>query len=201
MPDPGNPVTGDSVVVVQKTAGDPIQHEGVIVNCNDTAVAVQFREPLHWDTGTSVMVVRDAGSHRVVAVARPVLSRERVSAFRLLSEWSAVNLRAARRYQTDLRAEVRSSLGGPKQQATIIDVSAGGMAVEVPRKPGGGEVDVTVQVGGFSASLPCEVVDSRGEATCTLLHLRFKDLTALQQVFVRNLINSLEAGEHARRAG
>jgi hypothetical protein len=200
MPDLVKPVAGDSVVVVQGTASGPFQQVGVIVSCDDAAVFVQFKEAFHWDVDSRVIIVRDVGSPRVGAAARPILSTERVSAFQLIGDWGAFNLRSARRYPTAFRAKIHSTHDGRTGDIMIVDISIGGMAVEGDYSPDAEEVMVTIEVDGVSASLPCKVVQSREQATRTQLHLRFKELAALKQAFVRSLVELLEAEEHVRRA-
>jgi hypothetical protein len=84
---------------------------------------------------------------------------------------------------------VRSVLGSSRQEGRLIDVSFGGAAVALDSRPGGSQVEVGLWADGYGARLLCDVVSSNtGPSGETLLHLRFREPSAPQQAFIRQLV-------------
>jgi hypothetical protein len=182
---------GSPVVVMQRSTTSPVQYQGVLVNGRELVVALRITADHTFEQGEEVLLVAGELGRRKVTAARFVSDRDGVSILRLLRGWQEFDARSNPRLPAGLKAEVRSVLGSSRQPATILDVSLGGMGVEVAAKPGGREIEVHLVADGFAARLPCESVGTEESPNGILLHLRFRELTAAQQAFVRNLVGTL----------
>ena len=102
------------------------------------------------------------------------------------------DLRGQPRYPVLARAEVRPTIGPTRHPAMVLDISSGGLAVEVPHRPSGSSVEVLMRCFGYSATLPCTIVGSTDYEARSVLHLRFAELSLTQQAFVRNVIAQIK---------
>lgn len=186
LPDPGS-----TVAVVWRGAA-PGTAYGVLRGASDPALAVELTCAIPWSPGDAVMLVVSENGSRQLARARFVAVRGQVALFRLDQPFHRFDLRGQSRFPLTARVEVRSRLSMTRHPGVVIDMSTGGMAVEVTTKPTGKALDVAVQVGGYGATLPCETVGTGGDDGHAILHLKFVGLTASQLAFVRNVILDLE---------
>lgn len=191
------PEPGTSVVVVLR-GPEPVQWQGEVVALRDASLAVRVvKPPQSWDSMAPYVVICGNPGSRFTAEAHFVARNADVAAFKLASRWRALDLRRDPRFNTDLKAEVRSVLGNSRQEGRIIDVSMGGAAVAVETRPGGSQVEVGVAANGYAARILCDVLSSSQVGTETILHLRFRDMTPPQAAFIRQLVAALVAA-HAK---
>lgn len=178
---------------MQRRGFPPLQMEGTALTGMGTVFAVRLPSPWLGEVGEEVVIITGEPGSRLLASGALVQARASVASFELKTRWKPLDLRTEARYPASLSAEVRSVLGNSRQAGTIIDVSPGGMAVEVPSKPGGREVAVVTQAGAYAATLPCEIVKSRPVGEAVVLNLKFRDLTSAQQAFVKNIVAAAQA--------
>jgi hypothetical protein len=187
---------GSPVVLVERNGATSAMREATFVSGRGSAVAVRLNDDCPFAPGATVLLVTGPMGNRWVTSARIAAVRGGALALHL----GQFDPRSNPRYPTELRCEVRSVLGGSRQQGTVLDVSLGGLCVAVPAKPGGREVEIQVDSGGFAARLPCELMGTRADGERTLLNLRFRELTPVQLAFVRNLVASLQRAFEAAQA-
>lgn len=191
------PGTGESVLVVLHAAR-PIQCQAVLIAARENSIAVRVDgAPESWARGTAVSVIHGPRGQRYSAAAALVARTGDVLAFKLTTPWRPLDGRRAPRFETDLKAEVRSVLGNSRQEGRLIDISLGGGALLVPARPGGSQVELGLWTNGYGAHLLCEVVGATPHDEETLLHLRFKDLSPPQNAFIRQLIARLAEADSA----
>jgi hypothetical protein len=194
MPEPGMPV-----VVVLRSA-DPKQWTGEVVALRDSSLAIRMPAAVDsWNAALPFMVICGEPGGRFSAPARFVARKDAVAAFKLLARWKALDLRRSPRFTTDFKAEVRSVLGTSRQSGRVVDISAGGAAVAVDQRPGGNQIEVGITANGYSARIVCDVLHTSEVGTETILHVRFHEMSAPHQAFIRQLVASLIEAE-ARRA-
>jgi hypothetical protein len=193
---------GDALIVVRHPAQMPTQHPAVFVRAEGSLIAVRFTGPVSddWTHEEPVLISTGSAGQRAVVNGSFVKLRDGFGVFRAAAAWRRVESRQSARIRVDLQAEVRSVLGQSRQEGRVVDVSLGGLAVRVPVKPGGREIEVIVRFGGYGSSLPCRVVSVTNEDSAVLLHLEFQALTPPQKAFIRNLVGTLGTGREDRAA-
>lgn len=183
------PGSGIAVVWRGQNSGSA---RGLVRNVSETAIAVEFDTPMPWEPEQELLLIAGAGSTRCIARAHFVTMRERTAIFSLHHTFRPFDLRGQPRFPVLARAEVRPVLGQTRHPGMVLDISSGGLAVEVGQRPSALAVEVLMAVFGYSATLPCNVVGSSDGEGRTVLHLSFADLSLTQQAFVRSVISQLE---------
>lgn len=186
------PVPGTTIAVIWRGAGAPGSARGRLRTISGDGVAVDIDGELPWERDAEVLVVAGEVGHRQVAKARYLLNRGNVAIFTVLAPFRPFDLRGQTRYPVLAKTEVRSVLGHSRHPGQVLDISLGGLAVEVGSKPGGKMVEVPLQLYGYAATLPCEIVGTAGDEGHVILHLKFVGLTTTQQAFVRNVVDHLQ---------
>lgn len=185
-----DPAAVPSLVVVRVAAKPPVQIAGTIVTTRPLALAARLETATEFGASEPLLLLIGGVGSRQVARARFTGSQSGVFAFRLKAEFRAFDARSGARIPMEIDAEVRSVLGSSRQRGSVLDVSAGGMAVAVETRPGGRAIEVHVAANGYAASLPCETMGVTQQEESVILHLRFEALSAPQAAFVRGLIAS-----------
>ncbi len=183
---------------MRRTAAEPLQANGVALIAWGATCTVRLAAPWAGDAGDDVFLVVGEPGARFFAPAILTQARANVAAFALEDNWKPFDIRTSPRHRVSMKAQVRSVLGTSRQRGTITDISLGGLGVIVEAKPAGREVIVVTDFGGYSASLQCEMVNTRPLDGGLLLNLKFAGLSAVQQAFVRNVVTSIEAAMLAR---
>ncbi len=185
-------------LLVQTRKG-PQSWQAVCAGASQHALAIASPDrPLPKDLAEVILVVGTPG-RRSFAPATFVRLHGGAHVFRLNREWRAFDGRASKRFAVNIPAQVTSVLGGSRQPGKVLDVSLGGVAVQVETKPGGRELELSMQADGYAARLPATLVRHEQRRGNVLLHLQFNRLTLVQQAFVRNLVERLEAIEQGQR--
>lgn len=194
---------GAPVQLIQHAPSPPLSMHGIALTRLARVVAVKLQSPWPGQPGEEVALIVGVPGARSISLGRLLQARANVASFEVVSPWKAFDLRTSDRHGPGIAAEVRSVLGQSRQAGTIIDISLGGMAVEVAAKPGGREVVVVAQAGAFSAVLPCEIVHTNRVENGVTLCLKYMELTATQLAFIRNLVAAVapaRSPEAAREA-
>ncbi|KAA0237476.1 PilZ domain-containing protein [bacterium] len=184
---------GAPVLVIQPGGEPPLQVRGVALTGIGPVLAVRLESPWPGMPGGEVALIAGEPGARIVARGRLLEARASVASIEITAPWKHVDRRRGQRFATELEAEVRSVLGQSRQKGTITDVSLTGMAVVTAAKPGGREVAIVTQAGAYSATLPCELVQASRSGEGVTLHLKFRELTAAQAAFVRNLVAAAQS--------
>jgi len=183
---------GAPVVVVRVANNPPQQHRGSVANVRTNALAIRLGGDAAFTPGEPILVIA-ATSPRMAVHARFAASQDDLHAFQLDGAWRSLDVRRDSRYSVDLVVEVRSVLGKSRQPGTVVNISPGGVAVAVPARPGGRQVELALGVTGYSATLPCELVGVTETEGAVVLHLRFAELSPAQQAFLRHVIGIARA--------
>jgi hypothetical protein len=194
------PLPGVAVAVIWRNASAPGSARGRLRTLSGDGAAVDIDGDLPWKPGAEVLLVAGEVGSRLVAKARFHASRGNAAIFTLAGGFHPFDLRGQARYPLLARTEVRSVLGQSRQPGQVLDISLGGLAVEVATKPGGKMVEVPLQLYGYAATLLCEIVGTAGEEGHIVLHLQFATLTPPQRAFVRNVVQRLQREINLSRA-
>ncbi|GMV85943.1 MAG: hypothetical protein AMXMBFR80_17980 [Dehalococcoidia bacterium] len=188
---PGTPIT------IVRRSSPPEQWTAAVVVAREDSIAARVSDPPPaWQPDGDYMIIQGSPGGRTFAICSFVAAKNGVAAFRLATHWRPLDLRKDRRYPADLQVEVRSVLGTSRQPGRLVDISMGGLAVTVETRPGGSQLEVSLWNGGYSASVPCELVrPTEAPNGHTVLHLRFRELTPSRQAFIRQFIASLQAAQ------
>jgi len=185
------PAPGEPVSVIWR-GSSPENVRGRLHAIHGGGVSVQIAQPaLPIEPQTEVMLVAGEIGNRLVAKARYFGCHSGLGLFGLVTRFHPFDLRGQTRYPVVAPAEVRSRLAQAWVSGRILDISLGGAAIEVGERPAGRRVEARLQLFGYSATLPCGVVDVGERGTRVVLHLKFEPLTHLQQAFVRNAVEYL----------
>jgi PilZ domain len=184
---------GTPVIVVRTTGNPPPQHAGEIANLGANGLAVRIAGRTQLTPGEPILVVAVSSMPKLAVRARFAASQGELFAFQLDGHWRSLDPRKDTRYGVQLAAEVRSVLGTSKQAGAVADISPGGASVAVAARPGGRQVELSLGVAGYSATLPCEVVGVTETEAAAVLHMRFTELSAAQQAFLRHVIGVVRA--------
>jgi hypothetical protein len=184
---------GTDLVAVRISANPPVQFAGTVVTARPLAIAARFPAGSTFQAGETLLLICGSLGARLMTRGVWVRSQGDIAAFQLTGAFQPFDARKTQRVPADLSAEVRSVIGNSRQRGTVMDVSIGGLAVAVPTKPGGRSLEVVVSANGFSAALPCETVGVSPMEDYVILHLRFDELTASRQAFVRQLVTAARA--------
>lgn len=191
--DPADPkAPGAEIVAVRISTNPPTQCGGTIVAARPLAIAANFAG-VTFQPDEAVVLFCGALGARLMARSVWLRSQGDTAAFQLTGAFQPFDARKIQRVPSNFVAEVRSVIGSSRQAGTVVDVSTGGLAVAVPTKPGGRSLEVVVSANGFSAALPCDAVGVDPKEDYVILHLRFGELTASRQAFVRLLVNTARA--------
>ena len=178
------------LVAVRTSQSPPEQFGGRIVTASGLVLAARFPDGAPFADGEAVMLLSGNLGDRKVARAQWIRTQGDVAVFRLKAPFKPFDARKDGRIPAELRAEVRSVVGGSRQSGLILDVSNGGLAVAVSSRPGGKAIQVVVGANGYSATLPCEMMGATTQDEYTILHLRFDALSLSQQAFVRQMVQA-----------
>lgn len=150
---------------------------------------IEIAAPL--EPGTDVMLTCGPAGERVAMLARFREIRGDRATFVRQSPWRSVDTRAYPRFKTNLEASVL--VRGTVTPARILDLSLGGMAIEVPSALGADSVEV--QAGPHAPRIPCMVVSSHDKDGAHRLHVEFGILGDVESTFIERLVASVSRGE------
>jgi hypothetical protein len=187
----GVPSAGTPVTVVLR-GNKPAQWPGRVAAVRDGGIAVQLAgEMPSWDATAQYVLVAVDGDVRLTQRVAYIGHTERAVAFRSQGGWQRMDRRSYPRYRADFRVEVRSVLGGSRQDGRLVDISMGGLAVRTESRPGGRQVQVRIWAGAFSSELLCTVLRADEQDNCVVLRLQYVELLPSQRAFVRQVIDGL----------
>ncbi len=145
-----------------------------------------------WRPGDEVVLACGAMGRRVAALARFRDYGEGRAIFFRQSPWRPFNRRLLERYRVQLSATLGD--GDRAVPVTVTDISMGGAAVLVAATPDTARTLLRVTTPTGEAVLPVAVAGGHAEASGTVLHLRFEDVTPEAALVIETLVGSLAAG-------
>jgi hypothetical protein len=183
------PVAGVPCTIVQRNADTPRSAAGLLEQARGFQVALAMLGECPFEPEDDVMIACGELGQRVAALARFKHLAGSTAVFMRLSPWRAVDTRSYVRYRTNARANIRRKSGNI--HGTVVDISLGGLALEVEHVPGGASLEVRVGTRHGAPYLPCRVIRQREHDGHTVLHVAFERLEAQSQLYVERLIAEL----------
>ncbi|MBI2766388.1 MAG: PilZ domain-containing protein [Chloroflexi bacterium] len=189
---PGMPIA----VLALDDGGHPIA-EAVVVRC-DSATSIRVRLDGERAAGPAIAVIGEAPGQWYVRAVLVVEGGE--SRLDLLEEWrQPYDKRARPRYPTNVQALVLGPDELEGHDATIIDISDDGIAVQVSSWSGARDFVLGVERQGARCAFRCHVVSIERRWPGIVLHCRLLGLTEARKEFVDGLIavarSSFEAAQ------
>lgn len=143
------------------------------------------------EPGTDVIITCGPVGERVAMLARIRDIRGNRVTFVRQSPWRSVDTRAFPRFDTDIEASV--FVRGEVMAARIVDLSLGGMAIEVGAPLSADSIEV--QVGAAAPPVSCIVVSAHDKNGKRVLHVEFGMLGDLERTYIEKLVASVSDGE------
>lgn len=189
------PEPGTEILLIVRDTSVP----AVLVDADTTraVVAIPGEHRLPAACTREVVLVAGEPGARLTARGRLAVRQGPSAEFVLESAWAPLDRRVYDRYPARLRGGIRTS-GDPEEFfAVTLDVSLGGVAVEVLEDPGVDEVELSTGFVDNPPFVPCEVVSRRVLKETTILHLRFGGLDAVQRRHVDSLVRVVQELDQA----
>ncbi|MCC7365866.1 MAG: PilZ domain-containing protein [Dehalococcoidia bacterium] len=182
-----------AVRVVWLQAGRSQCLDGTVARSNNSGVALELPPgtQARWQPQDRVMLVRGSGRERLSAPAAFAMCRGELAVFSLLRPWKAFDPRQSPRFPLHVGTRVQPDDSESFLPGTVLDISTGGLSVEVKVPVRAKFVQVPLWLDGYAATLRCEVVGTTAAETGTILHLRFHELEPAQAAFIRNMVRAI----------
>ncbi|MCA9825054.1 MAG: PilZ domain-containing protein [Dehalococcoidia bacterium] len=188
------------VVVMRMDADPPSQHTATLAGGQGELLVLRVDDTVAWCRGESVLVVAGAPGDRMFLQSVYVSPNGRYHMIRRVTRWKRFDQRDNQRYGAQMPVRVRSASGW-KAEATLEDISSGGLALVVTTEPGDAHLLVEIRANGYRSELPVDVLSMSDSLGGNVLHCRYRELSAPQTAFVRSLLAHLEErAEAAARA-
>lgn len=168
-----------------------------VLGVTAAALTVEAADLQEFTAGESALLAHGPRTGRLVAAGKFGGIRGPAALFLTPRGWQDYDRRQDPRYPLGVPAQVRGTGIHRDTRAVVRDISSHGIALELAARPIPRRVHVLVNALGLSATLPCDVVGWTEEGDGGVLHLRYPELEAVQQAFVRGLVRRLEEGIQA----
>jgi hypothetical protein len=187
------------VVIMRMDADPPSQHTATVAGGQGELMVLRVDGTVAWSRGESVLVVAGQPGERMFLQSVYVSPSGKFHMIRRTTRWKRFDQRGDERFETNLQVRLRSNSGW-RSEGTLEDVSVGGMAILISSEPHGAHLSVEVNASGFRAELPIDVLSMSDRPSGSILHCRFRELSAPQTAFVRSLLADLAEKAEARAA-
>jgi PilZ domain len=177
IPQPGgrpvDPRPGDRAAILRRDTRKSVLSEGTFGGQQGFSLWVQLDPGVSScvEPGQEVIVACGPVGERVALLARVRDVREGRAALVRQSPWRPVDTRSFPRFATSMPAALLS--GGESFSATVLDISLGGMAIEVREPLHAEAIEVQLAGDGESLRLPCLVVSRSQPPGANVLHVEF----------------------------
>jgi hypothetical protein len=179
------PLTGCELLLIANDDSIPAR----LVEASDGRVVASYASARRLPAGaTSALLIAGLAGERLAARARIAASDSTRAELLLQTGWWTVERRGQDRVTARLRSGVRPAGGEDECFGVTLDVSLGGMAIEVLDDPATDRIEVSTGFADDPPFIPCEVVRRRPLSGTTILHLRFAALDARQRGHVDDLV-------------
>lgn len=189
------PEPGTEILLIVRDMSVP----AVIVYADATRVIVRVLDGhlLPPSCAREVVLVAGTPGSRLTARGRLAMRQGSDGEFALDAPWAPLDRRVYDRYPARLRGGIRTAGDAEEFFAVTLDVSLGGVAIEVLEDPGVDEVELSTGFVDSPPFVPCEVVSRRILRETTILHLRFGSLDAAQRRHVDSLVRVVQELDQA----
>lgn len=176
------------VVIPAGSAALPL---ALLVDENDQDMTLEFEYVPFLRPGVVVTIFwQDGGLGRA---RRATLANTvgHIVVFRAFTPWITLDRRTHHRHEIRLRTGVRATGTDDEALGVTLDISAGGMAVEVLDCPQSAVFEVAVGLREDPVYVPCDVIERRDIEDIAVLRLRFAPTTSEQSVHIAALVDDL----------
>ncbi|MEO9256336.1 MAG: PilZ domain-containing protein [Tepidiformaceae bacterium] len=183
------PAMGAPCTLTQRGSGKHGSASGILRQARAFQITIEMAPAWAFESGDDVILVCGEPGERAAALARFKHAAGANAVFTRLSPWRPIDTRSYVRYRTHARANIRRKTGNLR--ASVVDISLGGLALEVDQVPGAARLDVRVGTGHAAPFLSCRIVTQRPVGDRVMLHLAFEDLDAQSRTYVEHLVAEL----------
>ena len=145
---------------------------------------------------TAMCIVGEPGE-RTITKVRYVRVRENAMVLELLQPWREFAACSEERY----RADIAARLSGPNLpeplEATVVNISTGGVAIRVDSDLPGSFCELALGVDDFRTCFPCRILE-KGPDEAGNVHLQYLDLQPAQRQLLRRVTAALRGSEEAQ---
>jgi hypothetical protein len=180
------------LVVMRMDAEPPSQHTAGGAGGQGELLVLRLDDRVAWTRGENVLLIAGQPGRRLFMQAAYVAPSGRFHMVRKASGWRPFDARRQERYPTRFQARLRLNHGAWRSVGTIVDMSSGGLAVDVPSDPPEAHLSIDISAAGYRAELPIEVLSLSDGGGIVTLHCRYEALSQAQTAFVRAVIADLE---------
>jgi hypothetical protein len=180
------------LVVMRMDADPPSQHAAGGAGGQGELLVLRIDDRVAWTRGENVLLIAGQPGRRLFMQAVYVAPSGKFHMLRKTSEWRPFDARRQERYPTRFHARLRLDHGPWRSTGTVVDMSGGGLAVEVPSDPPEAHLSIDISAAGYRAELPIEVLSLSDSSGVVTLHCRYGALSQAQTAFVRAVIAELE---------
>jgi len=193
--------SAEQVLILRRRHDDQRQCAGVIVARDDESALVLPSGPVEWARGEgAVLVVLTPGQQLVTAVEFARADGDAIH-FRTLTPWKVLNRRRTPRAATNIRAQVHTPGARGRFEASILDLSTGGMRLFAESRVSEPELTVELRALDYALQLDCEVLESVPLDDGFELRLRFGPLAVEQRVAIDRLVALLTSAARVSEVG
>lgn len=178
------------VVVMRMDADPPTQHAATLAGGQGDLLILSVDDAIPWTRGENVLLVTGDPGERNFLQAVYVQPNRRFHMLRRASPWRRFDTRDNERFPVELGVLLRSTSGW-RVEATLRDISAGGVAIQLSIAPPEAHLVVDISVNGYHANLPIDVLSMSDAPTGSILHCRFAGLEPPQAAFLNTLLADL----------
>jgi hypothetical protein len=180
------------LVVMRMDADPPTQHSTEVAGGHGELMVLRIDDRLAWARGENVLIIAGEPGKRMFLQAAYVAPSGKFHLLRKSRTWRPFDARRDERYATHFQARARVEGAAWRATGTVVDISAGGVAIELAAEPPSSHLTVDILAGGYRAELEIEVLSRSDTAAGAVLHCRFEAMTPARTAFVRSVIADLE---------
>jgi hypothetical protein len=180
------------LVVMRMDADPPTQHSAEAAGGQGELMVVRVDDRLAWTRDEIVLVIAGEPGKRMFLQATYVAPSGKFHMLRKSSRWRPFDARRDERYPVRYQARLRVEGGAWRATGTVVDLSAGGVAIELASEPPSPHLVVDIAASGYRAELEVEILSLSDTANGTKLHCQFEAMTPARTAFIRSVIADLE---------
>jgi len=184
---------GERFVVVRTSFKPPRQIQARALRVDGALIALECDAgDLNAESEPARAVVL-RGDNKYIAAGDVTVAADGAAWLRLTSAWQVMNRRRNSRYPARMAATVICLESHASQQGRVLDISHGGLRVELPVQPGPGELLIKLNWQRAAVLLPAIMAGWDDTDEGGQLRVRFGELDAEQRHFIDDLVAYLSA--------
>lgn len=183
---------GAAVEVLPRRKGAAPWWDGTLAESRGFDLEVTVAPGCELEPHEDVILAGGATGARAAVLARFKEMRGDVAVFKRMSPWRPVDSRAFVRFPVELRAVVVGEHEDSPRHGWTLDISRGGLAVQVEGTLASDVLEVTLGEPG-TPGIPCRVVAKRESVDGMVLHLSFEEMGEAELACINALVDELSA--------